>query len=854
MFRNIKAKFVLHIVPYVVITLFCIYIAIIGVSIKLVRDETTQKIEANKREQATRIEDSVLQIQRTVGDLAINISHTYTHTSLDDYTEILLETAESKDYLLGLGIWFAPYAYDENEKYASRYVMEFDGHMQQVRQYETAEYDYFTSNFYSLAEESKTIAFTQANYDDAVTGLYMISCIAPIFDENDNFIGCVAADFEITKLQQLVEEYNSDEINFYILDNTGVYLGDSDLSLVRQQANILDTDIEGLEKVANQIIDNDRGTITYYFEGDKYLLYYDTISDFDWKLIYETSLSDINQPIYVMSLIYLLICIIALFILVLSILYNINTIIYRPIYLLLDEFKSISDNNYSVNIPKELLDTKDEFSIIGNSLSGMKVNLKQFQNDLEDKNQLLVERERTLQEVIKYNKAIINALPDILIILTNDGYITEYQCAKGILDIPDEFFMGYHASEIIDKNDWLKIKDVIKNMREGDDVYSFEFSYYINDKLEHFMANVAYCRENEIIALCHVTTKIYEQMDEIKKLNYFDQVTGLSNRKYYEELLYECVRKEMFPLSVIFSDINGLKLINHSFGLKYGNRMLVKFAEVLKSVNIDRKYVSRIDGDDFAIILPNTDNQTARNIINDLVIKFFNEEINGIQLSASFGCGTMYSKDEELKTMIKSAEDEMFQQKIYESSSRKDSTIEVINKTLQAKNPREQLHSNRVADLCERTAICLGMSKSEQSKLRTAGLLHDIGKIGVPENILNKPSKLTEEENKIIRKHPETGYRILDASGNMKELSECVLSHHEKWDGTGYPRGIKGEDIPLEARIIAIADTYDAITSERSYRKGLSKEFAIEELIRCKGSQFDPKLIDIFVEQVLKKV
>ncbi|MFV0315295.1 MAG: HD-GYP domain-containing protein, partial [Anaerotignum sp.] len=133
------------------------------------------------------------------------------------------------------------------------------------------------------------------------------------------------------------------------------------------------------------------------------------------------------------------------------------------------------------------------------------------------------------------------------------------------------------------------------------------------------------------------------------------------------------------------------------------------------------------------------------------------------------------------------------------------------------------------------------------------GLLHDIGKIGISENLLNKPGELTGKEYEEICKHSEIGYRIVKASENMKEISESILSHHEKWDGSGYPRGIKGEEIPIASRIIAITDTYDAMTSDRSYRLAMPKTDAIEELIRCKGTQFEPGLVDVFVNEVLSK-
>lgn len=171
--------------------------------------------------------------------------------------------------------------------------------------------------------------------------------------------------------------------------------------------------------------------------------------------------------------------------------------------------------------------------------------------------------------------------------------------------------------------------------------------------------------------------------------------------------------------------------------------------------------------------------------------------------------------------------------------------------TLFEKSHREMKHAKRVSEICEKIAIAMNLDKESINKVKMAGLVHDIGKIAINEDILNNPNKLSEDEWQEIRKHPETGWRILIGVNEFFEIANFVLDHHEKWNGSGYPKGLKGEEISLEARIIALADAYDAMTSDLPYRKKLKKTAAIEEIIKCSGVQFDPNLAKIFIEHVV---
>jgi diguanylate cyclase (GGDEF)-like protein/putative nucleotidyltransferase with HDIG domain len=338
---------------------------------------------------------------------------------------------------------------------------------------------------------------------------------------------------------------------------------------------------------------------------------------------------------------------------------------------------------------------------------------------------------------------------------------------------------------------------------------------------------------------------------QIEYLNSYDQITKLHNRRFFDEQLEQLDVVNLLPLGVIFADVNGLKIINDSFGHSAGDQLLKKCAGVLQKFGNETSKFARIGGDEFAMVLPKTTKEEIERIVLEISQNCEKESVNMLPLSVSCGWAIKENITQPMREILKAAEDMMYKKKMFEAPSRRGKTIEVIISTLHEKNPREEQHSQRVADLCTELANALALSNHEKLKIKSAGLLHDIGKIGIPEVLLNKPGKLTTEEYQTICKHPEIGYRILQYASDMGEIAEIILAHHERWDGLGYPRGLKGEEIPYISRMVAIADTYDAMTSVRSYRMPLSEKDAAQEIINNAGTQFDPDLAYRFVYDIL---
>lgn len=366
-----------------------------------------------------------------------------------------------------------------------------------------------------------------------------------------------------------------------------------------------------------------------------------------------------------------------------------------------------------------------------------------------------------------------------------------------------------------------------------------------------------YDTEGKILGLIGVSRDITERKKteaEIVYLNYHDVLTGLHNRAYYEKERSRLDAPSQLPLSVIIGDINGLKLINDAFGHAEGDKLLITIGKILKSCSRDEDVLVRTGGDEFIIMLPKTDYQTTGFMVQQILKACeaeyeFDSEF--IYSSISLGYATKMNKNEPFEKIFKLAEESMYRKKLLEYKSFHSSIMYSIKTTLFEKSNETQEHAERMADLSKKLGNALELDDEDLIALELVATLHDIGKISIDQNILTKTGRLTDEEWTEIRKHPEVGYRIAQTIPELRNVSEYILCHHERWDGKGYPQGLSGRDIPLLSRILAIVDAYDAMTEDRSYRKAMSTDLAVAELLKNAGTQFDPIIVKIFIEYVL---
>jgi diguanylate cyclase (GGDEF)-like protein/PAS domain S-box-containing protein len=346
-------------------------------------------------------------------------------------------------------------------------------------------------------------------------------------------------------------------------------------------------------------------------------------------------------------------------------------------------------------------------------------------------------------------------------------------------------------------------------------------------------------------------TDLRKSQDRIEHMSHHDQLTGLYNRRFYETELKRLDTARNFPLSIIMIDVNGLKLVNDAFGHDKGDELLVKVANAIMRECRSDDIIARLGGDEFVVLLPKTSREDALVIAERISLGASTEKVGLINISVSCGVGTKECEETVAKT-FKKAEEEMYKNKLFESQNMRKSTIEKIMETLYKMNLIEEEHSRNVAGLSGKIAEAFGLKPEKTIEIYKTGLRHDIGKIAIDPELLDKKGQLTDVEWSEVKRHSEAGYQILRSVNDYAFMANYVLAHHERCDGSGYPGGLKGEEIPIESRIIAIADAYDAMTNDRPYRKALGIDTAVRELLNGSGTQFDPELVDVFIEKVLK--
>jgi HD-GYP domain-containing protein (c-di-GMP phosphodiesterase class II) len=265
-------------------------------------------------------------------------------------------------------------------------------------------------------------------------------------------------------------------------------------------------------------------------------------------------------------------------------------------------------------------------------------------------------------------------------------------------------------------------------------------------------------------------------------------------------------------------------------------------------------FVSRVGGDEFGIVLIGYSQEEVERMLENMTQKIDEHNEHGDLIKISVSSGYACQKKGRIRTnaMFQEADNNMYQNKLLKETSNRNSLVKALMKTLEVKDYITEGHADRLEALSLEMAKALKLPQHQVDRIKLLAKFHDIGKVGIPDSILLKPSSLTSEEWLIMKSHSGIGKRIAEVSPELRDISNLIYHHHERFDGTGYPTGLGGEEIPIECRILSIVDTYDAMTNDRPYRRAQTAEAAAEEIIRCSGTQFDSQLADLFVSRVCR--
>lgn len=363
--------------------------------------------------------------------------------------------------------------------------------------------------------------------------------------------------------------------------------------------------------------------------------------------------------------------------------------------------------------------------------------------------------------------------------------------------------------------------------------------------------------DDEVVGIYAIYRDISERKraeNQLQYMSFCDILTGVFNRNYFEKEVHRLENEQQEDgLGIIVCDVDGLKLINDTLGHEKGDLLLKTAAEILQSSIPHNAVLARIGGDEFGILLPGASEAELTTVYTRIhqKLRVYNSSRSDFTISLSLGYAAV-SNGVSLRDALKLADNRMYKEKLHRSQSARSALVKTLMHALHARDFITEGHGERMQELMEKLARRAGVQEYALGDMKLFAQFHDLGKVGIPDGILFKPGPLDESELAEMRRHSEIGYRIAIASPELNHIADWILKHHEWWDGNGYPIGLRGKEIPLESRILAIVDAYDAMTNDRPYRRGMDKEAACSELRRCAGTMFDPVLVCSFIEMLLE--
>lgn len=674
----------------------------------------------------------------------------------------------------------------------------------------------------------------------------MVLTLAVPIQNEGQIAGALVAARNAGNISQICQEIALDQNSYsFILNRQGAFLTCPDSTFLHKKYDEIPDEYAGLIAFIKTLNLKAKGNGSFLLpNGDAMIAGYAPIETTDWTMVVAADEKELLSEVNTLKKRIALASIIAM-LWGLFIAFYFGRTISRPMKTIADYYLKTAEGDFSNRLDSAWTGRKDELGALALGYNMINFNIGAMVEKL-------TQNEQDLRRITDNMNDLISQIDEEgKLVYVSPSHLT-------VTGWKPEELLGKYAYEFHHPDD---LENTIGAIREGFTSYQpvrCEFRFRTKEGAYKWLEGMGKVISDDnginkigLISARDIGARKKAEL-EMQYMADHDTLTALYNRSYFEQRLSWLDEEGIVPVIVLVCDLDGLKLVNDTLGHRAGDQLLISTARFLYSNSPKEATVARIGGDEFALLLPGYNHGQLGFLLDSLrmAIKEYNDGAADMPISVSMGYAVREDSRETLLDVLKKAEELMYREKLMHSRSNRSAIVEVVMRALEARDYITEGHTDRLQRIVTKLAETIGMHEHQINDLCLFARFHDIGKVGVPDYILLKTGRLTPVEYAEMKKHCEIGYRIAQSSPDLVHIADWILKHHEWWDGSGYPLGLKGGEIPLECRLLAIADAFDAMGNDRPYRAAKEIGEIKAELRRCAGVQFDPILVEYFLNML----